>query len=81
MVECNKCGEKLTSLNVYTLEENKQSVTLIGDEDNPKLDYDTKEPVESSAVRTQCECPYCGEVLLTMEGDGEDSKIIKLLRD
>ena len=78
-MKCRKCGNELTSLDVYTLEENKQTVNLVDEEDNPTLDYGVKEPVENSAVKTKFECPFCRELLLSVVGDGDDQKTVKLL--
>jgi len=79
-MKCRKCGNVLTSLDVYTLEENKQTVSLVGEEDNPILNYSVKEPVENSAVKTEFECSFCGETLLSECGDGDEQKIVKLLK-
>lgn len=78
-MKCPKCDNVLTSLDVYTLEENKQTVSLVGEEDNPTLDYSVKEPVENSAIKTEFECPFCGELLLSIDGDGDDQKIAEFL--
>ena len=77
-MKCRFCDKELEYLDVFTLEENRQTVSLHGD---GSIFYGVKEPIEASAKYTALECPNCNRELLRMEGDGDDEKIKELLKN
>lgn len=76
MSECPHCGATLTYLNAYSLEENKQEVSL--DEDG-HLDWSTSDPVEETCEKIDFECPDCGHVIYSNKGNSTDPEITRLL--
>lgn len=80
MAKCPKCGAEIDSLVAYSLEENKQTVTLAGEVgDAGVLDWSPSDVVESSCKHIDFECPECGKVLFSNDGDSEDDRVSKFL--
>jgi len=74
--KCPQCGAKLEELIAYSLEENKQIITL---DENGELDWSISEPVELSCRIIEIECPQCNATIYKNNGSSEDPKFKELL--
>jgi len=73
---CPKCGAEIHSLEAYSLEENRQIVTLGGFED---LELSESDTIEGSCNKIDFECPECQETIYTNDGDSTDQAVIDFL--
>lgn len=77
MVKCPECGEEINYLNAYSREENKQAVGLF---EGDILEWDLSETIEDTCDRIEFECPECGKIIYTNEGNSQDEWIINFLK-
>ena len=77
MPKCPKCGKHIDALIAYSIEENKQEVTL----EDTFLNYGATETVDSSCSEIDFECPKCQNVIFTNDGDSQDKRIINFLKE
>jgi hypothetical protein len=75
-MKCPKCEAELEALDAYSVEENKQEVTL--DEDG-NLDWSASDPVEDTCTCIEFECPTCKETIYKNRGNSTDPHIKELL--
>ena len=82
MAKCPKCNDEIDSLNAYSIEMNKQKVTV--DESFPNvhatLDWGRTEVVECSCTKIDFECPNCDATLFTTKGDSQPKEVIEFLK-
>lgn len=76
LAKCPKCGGEIDHLHVYSLEENKQTISL---DEKGSLDWGESEPVECSCVRIDIECHVCGVIIYRNDGNSNDPKFKELL--
>lgn len=78
---CPKCGAEIDHLEAYSLEENRQEVTLIDCPSSRRdlLEWSESEPIEETCVKIDFECPECKEVIYSNDGDSTDQAIIDFL--
>jgi len=74
--KCPQCGEKLEELIAYSLEENKQTITL---DSRGHLDWSASEPIELTCQRIEIECPNCNAIIYKNNGNSEDPRFKQLL--
>ena len=77
MAKCPKCGAEIDHIVAYSLEENKQDISLDSD---GELDWSASEPIDASCVQIEFECPECNQILYKNKGYSTDPEIKKLLQ-
>lgn len=75
-MKCPKCNWEIEFLIAYSLEENRQDVSLDQDGD---LDYGFSEAIDESCHKMDFECPNCRESIYENDGWPHDPKIYELL--
>lgn len=78
MPSCPHCNDDIGELSAFALEENKYTVELVEYvEGSPRLDWGgISEVMESTVVKTDYECPNCGDTLFTVVGGESDPQVI-----
>ncbi|VVB51233.1 Uncharacterised protein [uncultured archaeon] len=82
MAKCPKCGAEIDHLKAYSTEENLQIVTLNLPEyaeKNP-LDWSRADPVEDTCTQIDFECPDCGNVIYSNNGNSQDPAVAEFLK-
>jgi len=81
MSKCPKCKADIDHLNAYSIEEVKQTVSLATEvsKDKPLLDWGPEDFVEDTCTHIDFECPECGMVLYSNNGNSEDDNVTAFL--
>jgi len=78
-VKCPRCKEDIDYLKAFCFEQNKYRVSLTDSYHGTRpvtLDWSTSEVIESSATKTEFECPGCKETLFTVYGGGSNPQVV-----
>ncbi|GAG69282.1 unnamed protein product, partial [marine sediment metagenome] len=77
MGKCPECDVELEEVKAFSMEENRQIVTL---DESGNLDWGLIETIEGTCTSIDIECPHCNAIIYHNKGSSTDPKIKELLR-